>query len=163
MLQPEIYPEELPRIQKQLILRQQADAIGLSKHFTAVRQTVAFREKTNAAGVHLNASKLTGQDSVGLNDGGKNTVLTTYLADAFNFGAEMYAINLVLVRASTDENTAIAAARCATSGSTQAADTLSSSEITHRSCLSGRSKRSCAGSMLSVSSFLELAQLVQQR
>lgn len=163
MLQPETYPEDLRQIQKQLVLQQQADAVGLGKNFTAVRQTVAFREKTNAAGVHLNASKLTGQDSVGLNDGSKNTVLTTYLADAFNFGAEMYAINLVLVRASTDENTAIAAARCATSGSTQAADTLSSSEIMHRSCLLDRSRKSCVGSMRSVSSFLELVRSGQQR
>jgi hypothetical protein len=103
MLQPETYPEDLPCIQKQLVLQQQADAVGLGKHFTAVRQTVAFCEKINAAGVHLSASKLTGQDSVGLNDGSKNTVLATYLADAFNFGAEMYVIDLSLVRALTDE------------------------------------------------------------
>jgi hypothetical protein len=103
MLQPETYPEDLPRIQKQQVLQQQADAVGLGKYFTAVRQTVAFREKTNAAGMHLNASKLTGQDSIGLNDGSKNTVLTTYLAEAFNFGAEMCVINLFLICASTDE------------------------------------------------------------
>lgn len=95
MLQPETYPEDLPPIQKQLVLKQQADAADLGKQFTTVRQTVAFRDKVNAAGVHLKASKLTGQDSVGLNDGSKNTVLATYLADAFNFGAEMYVINLL--------------------------------------------------------------------
>ena len=98
MLQPETYPEDLPPIQKQLVLQQQADAVGLGKHFKAVRQTVAFREKINAAGVRLNASKLTGQDSVGLNDGSKNTVLTTYLADAFNFDAEMYVFNFSYVK-----------------------------------------------------------------
>ena len=98
MLQPETYPEDLPSIQKQLVLQQQAGAVGLGKHFTAVRQTVAFHEKVNAAGVHLNASKLTGQDSVGLNDGSKNTVLTTYLADAFNFDAEMYVFNFSYVK-----------------------------------------------------------------
>ena len=95
MLQPETYPEDLPPIQKQLVLQQQADMVGLGKQFTTVRQTVAFRDKTTAAGVHLNASKLTGQDSVGLNDGSKNTVLATYLADASNFGAEMYVVNLL--------------------------------------------------------------------
>ncbi|GAB7327853.1 hypothetical protein MBLNU13_g11643t1 [Cladosporium sp. NU13] len=89
-LQPETYPQELPPIEKQLVLQQQAHAVGLWKQFTAVRQTVAFRDKTNTAGVHLNASRLSGQDSVGLNDGSKNTVLATYLADAFNFGAEIY-------------------------------------------------------------------------
>lgn len=102
MLQPDKYPEDLPPIQKQLVLQQQADAVGLGKQFTTVRQTVAFRDKTNAAGVHLNASELTGQDSVGLNDGSKNTVLATYLADAFNFGAEMYVINLLQTCTSTD-------------------------------------------------------------
>jgi hypothetical protein len=89
MLQPESYPEDLPRIQKQTALEQQAKAAGVVKYFTSVQQTVAFRDKTNAAGVHLNASKLTGQDSIGLNDGSKNTVLATYLKDASNFGAEM--------------------------------------------------------------------------
>jgi len=93
MLQPEAYPEDLPRIQKQRVLQQQADAVGVGNQFTAVRQTVAFREKTNAAGVHLNASKLSGQDSLGLNDGSKNTVLATYLTDAFNSGAEMYVLS----------------------------------------------------------------------
>ena len=102
MLQPETYPRDLPPIQKQLVLKQQADAVNLGKQFTAVRQTVAFRDKVNAAGVHLKASKLTGQDSVGLNDGSKNTVLATYLADAFNFGAEMYVINLLQTCTSTD-------------------------------------------------------------
>lgn len=80
-----------------MVLQRQAEAIGLGKQYTTIRQTVAFRDKKNAAGVHLKASKLTGQDSVGLNDGGKNTVLTTYLADAFNFGAEMYVTNLLQI------------------------------------------------------------------
>ena len=102
MLQPEEYPEDLPPLQKQLVLQQQAEATGLGKHFTTIRQTVAFRDKTNAAGVHLKASKLTGQDSIGLNDGSKNTVLTTYLADAFNFGAEMYVVDLLRMCTPTD-------------------------------------------------------------
>ena len=89
MLQPESYPEDLPRIKKQTVLRQQAAAVDLVDQFSAARQTVAFRGKTNVAGVTLKASKLSGQDSLGLNDGSKNTVLTTYLADAFNHGAEM--------------------------------------------------------------------------
>lgn len=89
MLQPESYPEEFPSIRKQTILRQQAAAVGLVGQFSAAQQTVAFRNKTNAAGVTLKASKLSGQDSLGLNDGSKNTVLATYLTDAFNQGAEM--------------------------------------------------------------------------
>ena len=89
MLQPGSYPEELPRIRKQTILHQQAAAVGIVDHFKAAQQTVAFRKKTNVAGVTLKASTLSGQDSLGLNDGSKNTVLTTYLMDAFNQGAEM--------------------------------------------------------------------------
>jgi hypothetical protein len=89
MLQPESYPEDLPRIQKQTAFEQQAKAASVGTSFTPVLQTVAFRDKTNAAGIHLNASKLTGQDSTGLNDGSKNTVLATYLQDASNLGAEM--------------------------------------------------------------------------
>ena len=103
MLQPGKYPEDLPPVRKQKVLQRQAEAVGLEKHFTAIRQTVAFRDKTNAAGVDLKASKLTGQDSVGLNDGSKNTVLTTYLADTFNFGAEMYVIQIIIQNISTDE------------------------------------------------------------
>lgn len=93
MLQPEIYPEDMSGIKKQTVLRRQATAVGLEGQFSTAQQTVAFRERINAAGVTLQASKLTGQDSLGLNDGSKNTVLATYLADAFNHGAEMLVNN----------------------------------------------------------------------
>lgn len=36
------------------------------------------------------ASALTGQDATGVNDGSKTTTLVTYLADAWNWGAEMF-------------------------------------------------------------------------
>lgn len=90
MLQPESYPEKFPCIPKHTILQRQAKAAGVRQQFSSVRQTTAFSDKINAAGVHLKASTLSGQDSVGLNDGSKNTVLTTYLTDASNFGAEMF-------------------------------------------------------------------------
>lgn len=89
MLQPESYPEDFQRIQKHTALQRQAKAAGVGKQFSSVRQTVAFRDKTNAAGLHLNTSQLSGQDSLGLNDGSKNTVTTNYLTDAAKFGAEM--------------------------------------------------------------------------
>lgn len=92
MLQPETYPKDFPRIQKQVVLQQQAAAVGVGRQFTTVEQTVTFRDKINAAGVQMNENELSGQDSLGLNDGSKNTVLATYLADAFSFGAEMYVI-----------------------------------------------------------------------
>ena len=90
MLQPESYPDGLPRIVKQTVLQQQAKAVGLGNQYKAVQQTVAFRDKINAAGVQLTASTLSGQDSIGLNDGSKNTVLATYLTDASEFGTEMF-------------------------------------------------------------------------
>jgi len=38
----------------------------------------------------MSASQLTGQDCTGLNDGSKTTTLVTYLADAWNWGAELF-------------------------------------------------------------------------
>ena len=38
----------------------------------------------------MSASALTGQDATGLNDGSKTTTLVTYLADAWNWGADMF-------------------------------------------------------------------------
>jgi hypothetical protein len=90
MLQPVSYPDDLPRIPKQTVLQQQAEAVGMGEQFRAAQQTVVFRDKINAAGVQLTASTLSGQDSIGLNDGSKNTVLATYLTDASDFGAEMF-------------------------------------------------------------------------
>lgn len=89
MLQPELYPDDLPKIRKHDFLQQQAKAVSLEEKFIPVQQTVAFHDKTNAAGVSLKASKMSAQDILRLNDGSKNTVLTTYLTDAWEFGAEM--------------------------------------------------------------------------
>ena len=38
----------------------------------------------------MSASALTGQDATGVNDGSKTTTLVTYLADAWNWGAELF-------------------------------------------------------------------------
>ncbi|KAM0716381.1 hypothetical protein Q7P37_007826 [Cladosporium fusiforme] len=90
VLQPETIPKHFPQPRKYTILKQQASAIGLGGSCTPIRQTVAFHDKTNTAGVRLSANKLRGRDSLGLDDGSKNTVLATYLADAWNHGAELY-------------------------------------------------------------------------
>lgn len=38
----------------------------------------------------MRASTGSGQDFTGINDGSKNTVLATYIADAWNWGAEIF-------------------------------------------------------------------------
>ena len=55
-----------------------------------MRQTTRFSDGPNSCGVEMKASALTGQDATGVNDGSKTTTLVTYLADAWNWGAEMF-------------------------------------------------------------------------
>lgn len=89
MLQPEACPNDFPKPRKYKILQQQAIAVGLGDSCKPVRQAVAFQHKVNTTGVPLAANKLEEQDSLGLDDGSKNTVLATYLTDAWKHGAEM--------------------------------------------------------------------------
>lgn len=58
--------------------------------FKRVLQTTRFVNGPNSCGVEMSASALTGQDATGLNDGSKNTTLVTYIADAWNWGAEIF-------------------------------------------------------------------------
>jgi hypothetical protein len=89
MLEPEPYPDEFPELHKLNVLRQQAQALGMDNKFYRVPQTTKFRNGPNSTGVEMRASKLTGQDTTGVNDGSKITTLVTYLSDAWNWGAEM--------------------------------------------------------------------------
>jgi hypothetical protein len=89
MLEPTTYPPTLPHPQKYSVLKQQASLLGLSNKVRPVEQTVAFSSRMNAAGVDMSASTFSGEDTLGLNDGSKNSVLVTYLADAWSWGAEM--------------------------------------------------------------------------
>ncbi|PVH90904.1 FAD/NAD(P)-binding domain-containing protein [Periconia macrospinosa] len=90
MLQPVSYPESYPPLKKLEVLGKQAKALGQSQNFHRVPQTTFFRGGVNNAGVHMKASTGSGQDCTGVNDGSKNSVLVTYLADAWNWGAEMF-------------------------------------------------------------------------
>ncbi|KIW32573.1 uncharacterized protein PV07_04103 [Cladophialophora immunda] len=90
MLQPEQYPEDFPPLLKLELLKQQAELLGLSKHFYRVPQTTRFENGPNNAGVQMQASALTGMDSTGVNDGSKSSTLVTYLSDAWNWGAEIF-------------------------------------------------------------------------
>ncbi|UKZ47827.1 hypothetical protein TrVGV298_002059 [Trichoderma virens] len=90
VLEPEPYPDNWPTLKKSEIFRDQAQVIGLGDKFRKVPLTTRFRPGPNSSGVNMSASTLTGQDSTGLNDGSKTTTLVTYLADAWNWGAEMF-------------------------------------------------------------------------
>ena len=92
MLQPQVYPDSFPTLDKVEVLKQQAEVLGCSDKFRKVEQTTWFEEDgLNNCGVEMKQSKLTGMDSTGVNDGSKMSTLVNYLADAWNWGAEMYA------------------------------------------------------------------------
>ncbi|KAK7452183.1 hypothetical protein VKT23_012286 [Stygiomarasmius scandens] len=90
MLQPSPYPSDYPPLQKLSVLEKQAKALGYSENFYRVPQTTFFANEVNNAGVQMHASTGSGQDCTGVNDGSKNSVLMNYLADAWNWGAEIF-------------------------------------------------------------------------
>ncbi|KAJ9142677.1 Cholesterol oxidase [Pleurostoma richardsiae] len=90
VLQPKRYPEDWPKLPKMELLKKQAEYLGMADKFHRVEQTTRFRNGPNSCGVEMSPSALTGQDCTGVNDGSKNTTLVTYLADAWNWGAEMF-------------------------------------------------------------------------
>ena len=90
MLQPEPYPETYPTPKKLSVLQEQAEHLGQGHNFYRPPQTTFFKDGLNNAGVRMKASTGSGQDSTGVNDGSKNSVLVTYLADAWNYGAELF-------------------------------------------------------------------------
>jgi choline dehydrogenase-like flavoprotein len=90
VLEPVEYPAEWPELPKAKVLQEQAELMGLGHKFKRVRQTTRFRNGPNSCGVEMSRSTLTGQDATGINDGSKNTTLVTYIADAWNWGAELF-------------------------------------------------------------------------
>ncbi|KAL0568713.1 hypothetical protein V5O48_013266, partial [Marasmius crinis-equi] len=90
MLQPAPYPEDYPPLKKLSVLEKQAKALGYGENFYRVPQTTFFANEVNNAGVQMHASTGSGQDCTGVNDGSKNSVLMNYLADAWNWGAEIF-------------------------------------------------------------------------
>ncbi|KAK9485773.1 hypothetical protein V1527DRAFT_519315 [Lipomyces starkeyi] len=92
MLRPNKYPDDWPVLKKLSTLERQATQLGpdYSSRFGRAPITVTFDDGLNAAGVHQNASTLTGNDCTGINDGSKTTTLVTYIADAWNHGAEIF-------------------------------------------------------------------------
>ena len=90
MLQPESYPMSCPDLPKLDMLARQAKLLNLEEKFYRPPQTTRFVEGPNNVGVEMKASKFTGMDCTGVNDGSKQSTLVTYVADAWNWGAEMY-------------------------------------------------------------------------
>lgn len=64
--------------------------MGWEKSFYRVPQTTRFEDGPNSTGVFMKKSTLTGMDATGINDGSKITTLVTYVADAWNWGAEIF-------------------------------------------------------------------------
>lgn len=90
MFEPQSYPESWPKLNKVDLLKRQAKNLGLEQRYYNCPQTTRFREGPNSCGVGMSPSTLSGQDSTGLNDGSKTTTLVTYVADAWNWGADIF-------------------------------------------------------------------------
>lgn len=90
MLQPSTYPEEFPSLSKFEHLREDSRRLGTGANFYKAPLTTFFHDSRNNVGIKMQANAGSGHESTGLNDGSKNSVATTYLADAWNWGAEIF-------------------------------------------------------------------------
>src|ERR1700759_4668753 len=90
MLEPSPYPLTSRPLKKMEHLQDQAKYIGTDGRFYRVPVTTFFHDGQNNVGVPIHANTGSGQECTGLNDGSKNSVVTTYLADAWNWGAEIF-------------------------------------------------------------------------
>jgi hypothetical protein len=71
-------------------LEAQARGLGLQDDFFRLHLTMSFFRGSNRVGVHMQASTGSGNECTWTNDGSKNSVLATYLADARVRGAELF-------------------------------------------------------------------------
>jgi hypothetical protein len=90
MLQPASYPITSPCPRKLSVFEQQAKILDMHNNFYRVPQTTFFHDETNNSGVQMKASTGSGNDTTGINDGSKNSVLMNYIPDAWNWGAEIF-------------------------------------------------------------------------
>ncbi|GLA98439.1 hypothetical protein AtubIFM57143_006381 [Aspergillus tubingensis] len=90
MLQPSPYPEDHPRLLKLEAIQTQAEWLGKAVSFYRTPLTTFFRRERNHVGVMMQENRGSGNESTGLDDGSKNTVATTYLTDAWNWGVEIF-------------------------------------------------------------------------
>ncbi|KAL4907588.1 hypothetical protein BDW74DRAFT_176339 [Aspergillus multicolor] len=90
MLQPTSYPEKYPVSVKTQHLQALSQQFGKSGSFARVPLTTFFKAGRNSSGVSMSANQGTGHESTGLNDGSKNSIPVTYLADAWMWGADIF-------------------------------------------------------------------------
>jgi cholesterol oxidase len=88
VLRPVSYPENAPPLRKLTAL----EFAGNALHRDVVRPpiNVTFEKQVNYAGVEQPACTLCGDCCAGCNVGSKNTVQVTYIADAYQHGAEIF-------------------------------------------------------------------------
>ncbi|KAL3461657.1 FAD/NAD(P)-binding domain-containing protein [Aspergillus heterothallicus] len=90
ILQPSPYPDNRPTPTKLNHLYDQAKLLGNENTFSRVPLTTFFSSGHNSSGVAMSRNEGSGHEATGLNDGSKNTVPVTYLADAWNWGSEIF-------------------------------------------------------------------------
>lgn len=90
MFQPKPYPESMSKPCKLSVFENQATELGLHDRFYRPPLTTSFEDGVNNAGVLMCRSTCSGNESTGINDGSKKSVLVTYLADAWTWGAEIF-------------------------------------------------------------------------
>jgi hypothetical protein len=90
MLQPMPFPSDHQTPFKLAALEEHARILGLGDAFYRPPLTTYFHSGVNRAGVQMMNNTGSGNECTGLNDGSKNSVLVTYLADAWARGAEMF-------------------------------------------------------------------------
>lgn len=90
MFRPTPYPSTQLTPKKLGVLEEQACDLGVHDAFHRPPLTINFDDGPNQSGVRMHANTGSGNDCSGLNDGSKNSVLATYLADAWAWGAELF-------------------------------------------------------------------------
>jgi hypothetical protein len=90
MFRPMPYPSTYSTPTKLSALETQARELGIQDAFCRPPLTTSFDDGINQAGVYMHANTGSGDECSGINDGSKNSVLVTYLADAWAWGAELF-------------------------------------------------------------------------
>lgn len=90
MFRPTPFPNHMPKPSKTSIFEEQARSLGLHRYLFRPPLTTYFEDGINRAGVEMRQSARSGNECTGVNDGSKNSVLVTYLADAWTWGTEMF-------------------------------------------------------------------------
>jgi hypothetical protein len=87
VLQPTEYPESVPKGNH---LEEVSSSLDGENTFKKAPLTMSFFEGRNSVGIQMQANTGSGEECTGLNDGSKNSVATTYLTDAWFWGAEIF-------------------------------------------------------------------------